>query len=80
MRPSARGAAAGAGAPWSGGRDDREELKARLLATRAALARREDLAAEDWTRDETVERTVGLYRYRQNGLAARALEDQRLEI
>jgi Na+/H+ antiporter len=52
--------------------DDREELKARLLATKAALARLEDLAAEDWTRDETVERMVGLYRYRKNRLAARA--------
>jgi monovalent cation/hydrogen antiporter len=52
--------------------EDREELKARLLATKAALARLEDLAAEDWTRDDTVERMVGLYRYRKNRLAARA--------
>jgi CPA1 family monovalent cation:H+ antiporter len=52
--------------------DDREELKARLLATKAALARLEELGAEDWTRDDTLERMVGAYRYRKNRLAARA--------
>jgi CPA1 family monovalent cation:H+ antiporter len=52
--------------------DDREELKARLLATKAALARLEDLAGEEWTRDDTIERMAGAYRYRKNRLAARA--------
>jgi Na+/H+ antiporter len=51
---------------------DREELLARLRATKAALTRLEDLAAEEWTRDDTIERMLGAYRYRKNRLAARA--------
>jgi monovalent cation/hydrogen antiporter len=56
-------------------RDDseaREELRARLVATQAALARLEELAAEEWTRDDTVERMTGLYDYRRRRLKARA--------
>jgi Na+/H+ antiporter len=49
-----------------------EELRARLGATEAALARREELAAEDWTRDDTVERLRALYEYRHRRLSARA--------
>ena len=52
--------------------ESREELKARLVATKAALARIEELAGEDWTRDETVERMRGAYNYRKHRLAARA--------
>lgn len=52
--------------------EEHEELLARLRATKAALARLEDLAGEEWTRDDTVERMVGAYRYRKNRLAARA--------
>jgi monovalent cation/hydrogen antiporter len=52
--------------------DAREELRARLVATQAALARLEELAAEDWTRNETVERMTGLYDYRRRRLKARA--------
>ena len=43
-------------------RDDsetQEELRGRLRATDAALARLEELASEDWTRDDTVERMRG---------------------
>jgi CPA1 family monovalent cation:H+ antiporter len=54
------------------GRDEREELKGRLAATKAALARVEELSAEDWTRDDTIERMRGLYTYRKRRLAAQA--------
>jgi monovalent cation/hydrogen antiporter len=52
--------------------DEREELQARLDATDAALARLEELAAEDWTRDDTIDRLRGLYEYRRKRLSARA--------
>ena len=58
-----------------------EELRARLVATQAALARLEELGAEDWTRDDTVERMTGLYDYRRRRLKARAgkIEDDGYE-
>jgi CPA1 family monovalent cation:H+ antiporter len=55
-------------------RDDsqtQEELRGRLRATDAALARLEELAREDWTRDDTVERMRGLYQFRRRRLKAR---------
>jgi CPA1 family monovalent cation:H+ antiporter len=52
--------------------EEREELKARLYATKAALARLDELAAEEWTRDDTIERMRALYDYRKRRLAARA--------
>ena len=55
-------------------RDDsetQEELRGRLRATDAALARLEELASEDWTRDDTVERMRGLYQFRHRRLKAR---------
>jgi CPA1 family monovalent cation:H+ antiporter len=52
--------------------EEREELKARLVATQAALVRIEELAGEDWTRDDTIERMTGLYTYRRRRLKARA--------
>jgi CPA1 family monovalent cation:H+ antiporter len=65
------------------GDDDeaREELRARLTATQAALARIEELATEEWTRDETVERMTALYSYRRRRLKARAgkIEDDGYE-
>jgi monovalent cation/hydrogen antiporter len=54
------------------GREEHEELKGRLLATKAALARIDELEAEEWTRDDTIERMRGAYRYRKRRLAARA--------
>jgi monovalent cation/hydrogen antiporter len=65
-------------------RDDgeqREELRARLVATQAALARIDELGAEDWTRDDTIERMTGLYDYRRRRLKARAgkIEDDGYE-
>ncbi len=48
----------------------REELRARLGATKAALGRLEELAEEDWTRSDTIERLQGFYEYRKKRLAA----------
>jgi CPA1 family monovalent cation:H+ antiporter len=61
--------------------ESREELRARLTATRAALDRIDELAAEDWTRDDTAERMAALYQYRQRRLKARAgkIEDDGYE-
>jgi CPA1 family monovalent cation:H+ antiporter len=65
----------------SDGSEDREELRARLEATKAALAQLDALGDEDWTRDETVERMRGLYEYRKRRFAARAgkIEDDGYE-
>jgi CPA1 family monovalent cation:H+ antiporter len=54
------------------GADDEEELRARLVATRAALTRLDELRVEEWTRDETIERMRALYEYRQRRFKARA--------
>ena len=54
------------------GREEHEELKGRLMATKAALHRIDELEGEEWTRDDTIERMRGLYRYRKRRLAARA--------
>jgi CPA1 family monovalent cation:H+ antiporter len=55
-----------------GAQESHEELKARLVATKAALARIEELKSEEWTRDDTLERMQNLYEYRKRRLAARA--------
>ena len=64
---------------------EREELKARKLAAKAAIARIDELAAENWVRDETAGRMRALYDYRLRRFAARfddgddgALEEQSL--
>jgi Na+/H+ antiporter len=54
------------------GEEEREELRARLHAVEAALARLELLEAEDWTRPDTVERMRGAYEYRRRRFGARA--------
>jgi monovalent cation/hydrogen antiporter len=61
--------------------EEREELKARLAATSAALDRLDELAGADWTRDDTVERLHGLYEFRRRRLKARGgyLEDDGAE-
>jgi monovalent cation/hydrogen antiporter len=51
-----------------------EELHARREATAAAIAHLERLRAEEWTRDDTVERMLGLYRFRDRRLRQRAGE------
>jgi CPA1 family monovalent cation:H+ antiporter len=49
----------------------REEAKARILAANAALARLEELRAEDWVREDTAERMQGLYNFRKSRFSAR---------
>jgi CPA1 family monovalent cation:H+ antiporter len=51
---------------------EQEELHARLVAATAALAALDNLAEEDWTRDDTIERMRGLYNYRRRRFGARA--------
>ena len=53
------------------GTSEREESKARLKAAKAAIARIDELAAEEWVRDETAERMRGAYEYRLNRFRAR---------
>jgi monovalent cation/hydrogen antiporter len=52
-----------------------EENKARKLAARAALDRLDLLGEEEWTRDDTIERMRGMYRYRYDRFAARFRDD-----
>jgi monovalent cation/hydrogen antiporter len=54
------------------GGEEREEVQARLGAADAALARLEELAGEEWTRDDTVERLRGLYQFRRRRIKTRA--------
>jgi CPA1 family monovalent cation:H+ antiporter len=56
------------------GAEEREELTARRAATEAALARIDELAGEQWTRDDTAERMRRAYEYRRSRFAARAGE------
>ena len=61
---------------WTGVEDDGstayEELIARKTAARAAIDRIEVLMAEEWTRDDTLERMTGLYEFRYRRLSQRA--------
>ena len=50
---------------------DREDAKARIKAAEAAIVRLDELAAEDWVRDDTAERLRGSYRFRQSRFRAR---------
>jgi CPA1 family monovalent cation:H+ antiporter len=53
------------------GLSEKEETKARIHAAEAALGRLEELAAEDWVREDTAERMRGAYRFRASRFAAR---------
>lgn len=53
------------------GLDEREEVLARLRAAEAAVARVEELTAEDWVREDTAERTRGVFDFRRRRFAAR---------
>jgi CPA1 family monovalent cation:H+ antiporter len=57
------------------GLSDKEETKARIHAAEAALGRLEELAAEDWVREDTAERMRGVYRFRASRFAARFDEE-----
>jgi len=64
-----------------GSEEAREELKARISAATAALTRLEEIGAEDWVREETLERVRGLYDYRRRRFKAQAgkVEDDGFE-
>jgi CPA1 family monovalent cation:H+ antiporter len=53
------------------GRAEKEETKARLYAAEAALARLEELAEEDWVREDTLERMRGLFGFRRERFRSR---------
>jgi CPA1 family monovalent cation:H+ antiporter len=57
--------------------EEHEELRARLGIAAAALERIDELAAEDWTREESIERVRQLYEFRTRRFKIRAgkLED-----
>jgi monovalent cation/hydrogen antiporter len=63
------------------GSEETEEVRARLVATKAALTQLDELEGAEWTRDETVERMRALYQYRKRRFAARAgkIEDDGYE-
>jgi CPA1 family monovalent cation:H+ antiporter len=53
-----------------GGAEADEEVRARLVATRAALEQIDALAGEEWTRDDTIERLRRFYEFRKRRFAA----------
>jgi CPA1 family monovalent cation:H+ antiporter len=55
--------------------EEREEIKARLHAAKAAIRRLDELGSEEWVRDETAERLHGIYDYRRRRFAARVGDD-----
>ena len=64
---------------------EKEENKARIHAAEAALARLDELADEEWVREDTLERMRGAYRFRLSRMTARfddgddgAIEEQSL--
>ena len=63
------------------GAEATEELRGRLVATKAALDELDALAGAEWTRDETIERMRAMYEYRKRRFAARAgkIEDDGYE-
>ena len=63
------------------GAEELEEVRARLDAAKAALARLDELAVEDWTRDDTIERLRAAYEFRRRRLKARVgkIEDDGYE-
>jgi monovalent cation/hydrogen antiporter len=55
-----------------GADEENEEIRARLVIARAALARIDELEGEDWTRDGTIDRMRRLYQFRQRRFKIRA--------
>ena len=57
------------------------DLRARLIATKATLAELDELESEDWTGEDTIDRTRRAYEYRKRRFAARAgkIEDDGYE-
>jgi monovalent cation/hydrogen antiporter len=50
---------------------EKEETKARIYAAEAALARLEELADEDWVREDSLERLRGLFGFRRERFRSR---------
>jgi monovalent cation/hydrogen antiporter len=65
----------------SGDDERNEELRARLTAAKAAIDALNQLEAEEWTRDDSIERTRALYEFRKRRFAAQAgkIEDDGIE-
>ncbi len=59
------------GVQEDGAEEEAEEMRARYVAARAAIERLDELAIEDWTRDDTIERLRGLYQFRQRRVKVR---------
>jgi CPA1 family monovalent cation:H+ antiporter len=55
-----------------GTEEEKEEIRARLVAAQAALERVEELSVETWVRDDTVERVRNLYNFRIRRFKVRA--------
>ena len=53
------------GVKEDGAEEEAEEARARYAAARAARDRLDELAVEDWTRDDTVDRARRLFQFRQ---------------
>src|SRR4029079_1601237 len=53
------------------GRTEKEENKARIFATEAALARLEELADEEWVRNDTLERVRAMFNFRNQRFRSR---------
>ncbi len=53
------------------GSREQEEILGRIEVAQAALARIEELAEEEWMREDTAERLRGLYNFRRSRFAAR---------
>ena len=53
------------------GRTEKEENKARIYATEAALGRLEELADEDWVRNDTLERVRAMFNFRNQRFRSR---------
>ena len=53
------------------GRTEKEENKARIYATEAALARLEELAEEEWVRDDTLGRVRAMFNFRNQRFRSR---------
>jgi len=53
------------------GGQEREEIIGRIKVAEAALARLEELAEEDWVREDAAERMRGIYNYRRSRFSSR---------
>ena len=66
------------GVQEDGAEEEAEELRARWVASHAALERLDELAFEEWTREDTIERVRRTYEFRRRRVKVRAgkVEDE----